>query len=83
MYIVATNWFGHSMSQLVPFDEIKFERNVCLKEILNTADDSDIGCFLEIDFSYPFKIRQKTKQFPFGPENRRIDPDDLYEKDET
>ena len=28
MFIDATNLFGHSRSQLLPFDEIKFERNV-------------------------------------------------------
>ena len=64
------------MSQPLPFDEIKFEWNVCLKEILNTPDDSDIGYFLEVDLSYPHEIRQKkTKYFPFTPESKITDPD--------
>ena len=32
-YIDANNLYGHSMFQPLPFDEIKFERNACLKEL--------------------------------------------------
>ena len=39
------------MSQCLPFDEIKF-----VKDILNTPDDSDIGHFLEVDLKYPDEI---------------------------
>ena len=49
--IDATNWYGHSMSQVLPYDEIEmwhghpdlYKNN--LEEISNTPDDSDIGCF--------------------------------------
>ena len=44
------------MSQTLPFDDIKFEGNVCSKEILNTPDDNDIGYFLEVELNYPYKI---------------------------
>ena len=75
LYIDATNLYGHSMSQMLPFDEIKFEKDICLEEILNTPDDSDIGYFLEVDLKYPDNIKEKTKHFPFCPENKKIDPD--------
>ena len=42
-YIDSYNLYGHSMSQSLPCDEIKIDKNVKLEEILNTADDSDIG----------------------------------------
>ena len=53
IYMDATNLYGHSMSKLLPFDEI--ETWQChpdlymnkLKEILKTQGDSDIGYFLE------------------------------------
>ena len=70
----ATNLYGHSMSQLLPFDEIKFEKDICLEEILNTAGDNEIGYFLEVDLKYPDNIKKKTKNFPFCPENRKINP---------
>ena len=39
IYIDANNLYGHSMSQPLPYDESKFERLVCLNEILNTPDN--------------------------------------------
>ena len=63
----ANNLYGHSMSQPLPFNEIKFERNIRLNEILNTPVDNDIGYFLEVDLRYLFNIRQNTKHFPFCP----------------
>ena len=48
LYMDATNLYGHSMSQMMPYDEIKFEKDICL-EILKTPHDSDIGYFIEVD----------------------------------
>ena len=73
LYIDANNLYGHSMSEALPYDEIKFETdNVCLEDILNTPDDSDIGYFLEVDLIYPGDIKEKTKNFPFAPMNKKI-----------
>ena len=78
LYGDANNLYGLAMSQWLPYDNIKFEtENVCLEEILNTPDDSDIGYFLEFDLEYPHNIRQKTKIFPFVPENKTISKDDF------
>ena len=43
IYIDATNLYGQSMSQMLPYDEIKFEKDICLEEILNTPGDNEIG----------------------------------------
>ena len=75
LYVDATNLYGHSMSQMLPYDEFKFEKDICLEEILNTSDDNEIGFFLEVDLRYPDNIKEKTKFFPFCPENKKIDPD--------
>ena len=81
LYMDATNLYGHSMSQMLPYDEIKMWHGHpgkywnWLEEILNTPDDSDIGYFLEVDLKYPDNIKEKTKNFPFCPENKKIDPD--------
>ena len=53
IYMDATNLYGHSMSELLPFDEIEMWHGHPdlymnkLKEFLKTPDDSDIGYFLE------------------------------------
>ena len=31
------------MSQLLPYDETNFDKNIKLEDILNTEDDSQIG----------------------------------------
>ena len=60
MYFYDNILYGHSVSQPLPFDEIKFGRNVCLEEILKTPDNSDIGYLLKVDLKYPDIIRQKN-----------------------
>ena len=74
LYIDANNLYGRSMSQPLPYDEIKFDNNVNLEDILNTRDDSDIGYFVEVNLTYPNNIKQ-TKNFPFAPENKKFNPD--------
>ena len=77
----ATSLYGHSMSQLLPYDEIEMWRGHpdlymnWLEEILNISDDNEIGYFLEVDLKYPDNIKEKTKHFPFCPEKKKIDPD--------
>ena len=79
LYADATNSYGHSMSQLLPYDEIEVWHDHpdlyinWLEEILDTSDDSDIGYFLEVDLRYPDSIKDKTEHFPFCPE-KKIDP---------
>ena len=65
IYADATNLYGHSMSQFLPYDEIKFAKDICLDEILNTPDDNEIGYFLEVNLKYPDNIKQKPSIFRF------------------
>ena len=69
IYVDANNFYGHSMSEPLPYDEIKFDKNVKLEDILNTPGDSDIGYFIEVDLKHSDKIKEKTKHFPFAPVN--------------
>ena len=77
LYVDANNLYGHSMSQPLPYDETKFDKNVKLEDILNTPDDSDIGYFVEVDIKYSDNIKLKTKHFPFAPVNKKFIPDIL------
>ena len=81
VYMDATNLYGHSMSQPLPFDEMEmwhshtdFYMNK-LEENLNTPHDNDVGNFIEFDLKYPDNKKEKTKIFLFAPENRIIDKD--------
>ena len=77
LYIDADNLYGHSMSQYLPYDETEFDNNINLEDILNTPDDSDIGYFIEVDLTNPNKIKEKTKNFPFAPMNKKNNPDNF------
>ena len=77
LYIDANNLYGHSMSQYLPYDEIKFDNTVKLEDILNTPNDSDIGYFIEVDLTYPNNIKEKTKNFPFAPMNKKVNRDNF------
>ena len=70
-YIDANILYGWAMSEYLPYDEIKIDNIIELEDILNTPDDSDIGYFVEIDLIYPNNIKEKTKNFPFAPENKK------------
>ena len=83
LYMDATILYGNSMIQPLPYDEIEMWHGHPdlyvnkLDEILSTLDDSDIGFFVEVDLRYPDDIKEKTKCFPFAPENNVI-PEDKY-----
>ena len=71
LYIDATNLYGHSMSQLLPFDEIAMWHGDpdkywnWLIVILNTPDDNEIGYFLELDLKYSDNIKEKKRFFHY------------------
>ena len=75
IYIDANNLYSHSMSQPQPFDETKFAKNVKLAEISNSPSDNDFGNFIEVDLKCPDIIKEKTKNFPFAPEIKKISRD--------
>ena len=61
LYIDANNLYGHSMSEPLPYDEIKFDDTVKLEDILNTLDDSDKGYLIEADLIYPDNMKENKK----------------------
>ena len=83
LYIDATNLYGHSMSETLPYDENKPDNNVELEYILNTPDDSDIGYFVEVELKYPDNIKEKSKHFPIAPVNRKSNPNEFSDFMET
>ena len=44
-YMAATKFYGHSMSQMLPYNETKFERVICLGEKINNPNDNEIAHF--------------------------------------
>ena len=46
-----------------------------LKEIVETDDYWETGYFAEIDRNKAEKIKEKTKNFPFSPRNKKTNLD--------
>ena len=67
LYLDANNLYGHSMSEPLPYDEIKFDNLVKSEILRNTPDESDFGYFVEVDSKNLDDIKEKTKHFPFAP----------------
>ena len=83
IYIDATNLYSHSMSQMLPYDEIEIWHGHPdlymneLDEIIKTPEDNDIRYFTGVDLRYPDNIKLKTKNFPFCPENKSCKKNDF------
>ena len=77
LYKDANNLYVLSMSQSSPYDEIKFDKDVKLEDILNTPDNSDVEYFVEVDLTSPDNIKEKNKHFQFAPESKKIDTDEF------
>ena len=71
LYTDANNLYGYAMSQSIRFDEIIFYRTLKIDELLNIPDNSAIGFFVAVDSKYPDKIKEKTNNFPFAPDNKK------------
>ena len=65
------------MAQSLPYFEIKFAKIVNIQDILKTEDDSDNVYTPEVDLDYSDGIKEKTKHFPFSPENKNSPQDKL------
>ena len=76
IYFDANNLYGHSVSQMLPYDEVQMwngHRDFYMDEleaISNIPDDTHIGYFLENVLNYCDLIKQKTRSFPFCPEKK-------------
>ena len=85
LYMDASNLYGHSMPQSLPFVAIEMwhgHPDLYMKklgEIKNTPDDSDTGYFVDVDLRCPDKTKEKTKKFPFCLENKVIPIDKFNE----
>ena len=83
LYADANILQRHSMSEPLPYDEFKFDKNVKLEDILNTPDDSDIAYFIGVDLRHPVNIREEIKYFPFAPVKNKNNPDNFSENRKT
>ena len=67
-----------SMPQMLLHDEIEMGHEHPdlymneLEEVLDAPDENDVGFFVDVDSKYLDQTKQKSKIFPFAPENKII-----------
>ena len=76
--------YGVALLQNLPICNLQIHENKSITEsfidkVLNKHDCSNIGYVLTVDLIYPDNIQDKSKKFPFCPENKIIDPDSFTE----
>ena len=69
MYLDANNLYGWAMSQPLPYDQIKIDNDIDIKQVLDTADNDENGYVVECDLHFPKEIHEKLRQYPPAPEN--------------
>ena len=69
-YLDGNNLYGWAMSQKLPINGFKWVTDVSRfneRFIKNYNENSDIGCFLEVDVEYPKELFSSYKDLPFLP----------------
>ena len=84
LHIDMNNLYGFAMLQHLPTGNFKIYENNSITEsfvdkVLITHDCSNIGYVLIVDLIYPDNIKHKSKNFPFCPENKIINPNKFTE----
>ena len=70
MYLDGNNLYGWAMSQKLPINGFKWVTDVSRfneRFIKTYNENSDIGCFLEVDVEYPKELFSSYKDLPFLP----------------
>lgn len=70
----VTSLYAGTMQQMLPLDGYTWNDSITLSEILNTADDSDFGYFVEVDLQYPSSLHDQHNDLPLAPEKLTINP---------
>ena len=83
-HIDMNNLYGFAMLFHLPTGNFQIYENNSITEffinkVLKTHDCSNIGYVLIVDLIYPDNIKYKSKNFPFCPENKTINPDNYTE----
>ena len=84
LHVDMNNLYGFAMLFHLPTGNFQIYENISITEsfinkVLNTHDCSSIGYILIVDLIYPDNIKYKSKNFPFCPENKIINPDNYTE----
>ena len=79
LHVDMNNLYGFAMLFHLPVGNFQIYENNSITEcfinkVLNTHDCSDTGYVFIVDLIYPDNIKYKSKNFPYCPENKTLNP---------
>ena len=76
LYTDVINLYGYAMSQLIPYDEIRWMRHEELNKLDVTEFKSgDYSIILEVDLDVPKEVHDSTNVYPLAPGHVKVSED--------
>lgn len=77
----ANNLYGWAMSQYLPVDGYKWNKQIwTTEEIMSLGDEDEKGYFFMVDLEYPHELHDLHSDYPLAPENVVIKSVSEYSK---
>ena len=76
-YLDMNNLYGWTMSEYLPYGELKWLKNIDKFDVMLIIEKSDIGYILEVDLEYPDELHELHNDYPLAPEKLAVSSDIL------
>ena len=76
-YLDMNNLYGWTMSEYLPYGELKWLENIDKFDVMLIIEKSDIGYILEVDLEYPDELHELHNDYPLAPEKLAVSSDML------
>lgn len=78
IYLDANQLYSYAMSQPLPTGEFKWnDEHFDTQRIMEMDENSGTGYIFEVDLEYPESLHEKHSDYPFLPENRKVESTDM------
>ena len=67
-YLEMNNLYGWAMSEYLPYEELKWLKNVDEFVVISVSEKNLIEYFLEVDLEYSDKLHELHNDYPLAPE---------------
>ena len=81
LYLDMTNFYGHAMSQYLPYPNFKWVKNIdkIEQKLMRIKNNNSTGYILEVDLEYPEKLHDIHNDYPLAPEKINIPKEWLFD----
>ena len=76
-YLDVNNLYGWTMSEYLPYGELKCLKNIDKFDVMPINEKSDTGYILEVDLKYPDELNELHNDYPLAPEKLAVSSDML------